>query len=87
MLGKALNRCQATPIVSVRAMTISQTRLTTIFTNAMTLTRSALSGNRFDSAVLTGCDQPGASSMPEAILAARIDRMQRPMTSTTASTK
>ncbi len=87
MLKNALNRCHATPMLSSRETTTSQTSEATILTKAMTLTRSGLAGNRFDRALETGCDQVGASTRPAAILAARMLRMQAPTIRTIASTK
>ena len=71
----------------IRLITTSQISETTILMNAMTVTTSGLSGKRLLAALATGCDQAGVSVRPEAILAARIPRMQSPTVRTTASTK
>ena len=72
---------------STREMTTSQVSETTILTNAMTLTRSALLGNSCDSALEIGWYQAGVVVRPLAMEAARMLRMQMPMIRTTASTK
>ena len=87
MLKNALNRCQATPMFRIRLMTTSQVRLTTILTNATTVSRSGLSGRMVATRPETGCDQPGASVRSLETLSARISRMQTPTVATTNSTK
>src|SRR4028118_1188346 len=77
MLGNALNRCHATPMLRTRLTTTSQASETTILTNATTLSRSGLSGSTVATRLETGCDQVGASVRAAETFRARLRREQR----------
>src|SRR3712207_8568124 len=85
MFGNAVNRCHATPIVGVSAITISHTAAEVIFTAANTLTSTGAGGSSDPSAIDTGADQAGTSNAPIADFAARTSKIPAPSTNTTAS--
>src|SRR5918993_1505355 len=87
MLGNAVNRCHATPIVGVSAMTISHTVADTIFKVANTDTSTGASGSSDPIAIETGADHAGTSSAPIACLAARTSRIPAPSTNTTTTSQ
>src|SRR5581483_647507 len=59
MLGKASNRCHATPIVTLSPTVIAHAMLTTIFVNAIQVIAFLLAGNTFPSACDTGAAHIG----------------------------
>lgn len=87
MLGNAVNRCQATPIVGLAAITISQIVAERTLTAANTVTSVGDAGRIVPSALDTGADQVGTSNTPSASFAPRTTRMPRPSRNTIASTK
>ena len=94
MLGNAVNRCQATPIVVSAAMTMNQAMDTTIFTAATT--RIAFPSAVGEESVsprpsqLVRAKCPPAGWSPEAVASAyssaRSVRMQTAIAATVAST-
>ena len=76
MLKNAANRCHATPIVRLTAMTTNQARLTRIFTSATTVIATALAGRTAPRACEIGAAQTGYGNCPLAALKPRIRKMQ-----------
>jgi len=87
MLKNALKRCQATPMVSTRPTTSSQTMPDNSLTSAVIDTAIGLLNSRWPMGLLTKFAQFGAFSMPLETLNAFTPRMPRPSMMTTASTK
>ena len=87
MLGNARKRCQATPMVTFREMTISQVIEMMILMAAATLTPSAQSGSTAPTAWLTGVAQNGNSKWSVATLKPRIRNPKIRTSSTIHSTK
>src|SRR5664279_5633937 len=87
MLKNARKRCQATPIVRFRAITIAHTIDTTILIKATNDTAQSQAGSQLPSQVEIGAAHVGYGRIPLADWNPRIRKMQTPTARITDSTK